>query len=110
MGVESGRNDLLFSLAVLGGLVDRQGKVWLCSDSDLYLVEVTLPELRSLDGEPRGGRAEKAKKRQSQSISMALPLVVCEPPREEGLRKLQSSINSEIPKSIYHNNNAVFGS
>ena len=27
MGVESGRNDLLFSLAVLGGLVDRQGKV-----------------------------------------------------------------------------------
>ena len=80
MGVEAGRNDLLFSLAVLGGLVDRQGKVWLCSDSDLYLVEVTLPELRGLNEEgPRDGGGSRKK----QSFCLALPLILCEPPRDD---------------------------
>ena len=77
MGVESGRNDPLFSLAVLGGLVDRQGKVWLCSDSDLYLVEVTLPELRNLEEVARDGS------RKRQSFCLALPLILCEPPRDD---------------------------
>ena len=48
MGVEAGRNDLLFSLAVLGGLMDSRGAVWLCGEYDLYLIEVTLAELADL--------------------------------------------------------------
>ena len=36
-----GLDDLLFSLAVLNGLQDSAGKIWLCSDRDYYLAEMT---------------------------------------------------------------------
>ena len=81
MNVDSGRNDLLFSLAVLGGLVDSRGAVWLCGDSDLYLIEVTLAELADLKiAENRNQRG--AADRRKQAFSLALPLVICKPPRE----------------------------
>ena len=50
--------------------------MWLCSDSDLYLVEVTLAELRNLE-EPRDNGSRK-----KQSFCLALPLILCEPPRD----------------------------
>ena len=95
MGVESGRNDLLFSLAVLGGLVDSKGKVWLCSDSDLYLVEVTLPELRNLEEGPRQGNRKK------QSFCLALPLILCEPPRETHEVMKRHNINANRQGDIF---------
>ena len=35
---------ILFCLLVLRGLSDSQGRVWRCHPSQLYTVEVTLPE------------------------------------------------------------------
>ena len=35
---------ILFSLLVLQGLSDSQGRVWRCHPTQLYAIEVTLPE------------------------------------------------------------------
>ena len=35
---------ILFSLLILGGLTDSQGRVWRCHSGQLYAVELTLPE------------------------------------------------------------------
>ena len=37
------KNDLLFSLSVLNGIMDNSGQVWICSYEDIYLPEMTLP-------------------------------------------------------------------
>ena len=43
-GVGSSRTDLMFSLGILGGLEDDQGRVWTCDlTSDLYMFEMTAP-------------------------------------------------------------------
>ena len=49
--VTRGVNDLLFSLAVLGGLQDDKGKLWLCSNKDYYLVEMTVMRKISVKGQ-----------------------------------------------------------
>ncbi len=36
---------ILFSLLILSGLTDSQGRVWRCHPTQLYAVEVTLPEV-----------------------------------------------------------------
>ena len=36
------KNDLLFSLTILGGLEDQQGRVWRCSKKDVYMFESTI--------------------------------------------------------------------
>ncbi len=43
--VQKGQSDLIFSLCVLGGLVDNNGKIWICSKQDMYIVEMTLQSL-----------------------------------------------------------------
>ena len=35
---------ILFSLLILCGLTDSQGRVWRCHPGQLYAVELTLPE------------------------------------------------------------------
>ena len=36
-----GKNDLLFSLSILKGLLDDKGNIWICSLYDMYLLEMT---------------------------------------------------------------------
>ena len=36
------KNDLLFSLTILGGLEDQQGRVWRCNKKDVYMFESTI--------------------------------------------------------------------
>ena len=37
---------ILFSLLILSGLTDSKGRVWRCHPSQMYAVEVTLPEIQ----------------------------------------------------------------
>ncbi len=37
-------DSILFSLLILRGLCDSQGRVWRCHPNQLYAVEVTLPK------------------------------------------------------------------
>ncbi len=39
-------DDLIFSIAVLGGLVDNNGSVWMCGKQHLYVAEMKLTEKR----------------------------------------------------------------
>jgi len=41
---------LLFSLLILRGLIDSQGRVWRCHPNQLYAIEITLPKYK--EGEP----------------------------------------------------------
>ena len=37
-------DDILFSVLILGGLSDASGRTWRCHPSQLYALEVTVPE------------------------------------------------------------------
>ena len=39
---------ILFSLLILGGLIDSQGKVWRCHPNQFYAIEVTIPNEKNL--------------------------------------------------------------
>jgi hypothetical protein len=44
--VREGRADLIFSLAVLGGLADQSGQIWICPESSFCYIELTMsPEV-----------------------------------------------------------------
>ena len=43
--VRNGRSDLVFSLAVLGGLADPGGRIWLTPKSAYVIVELTTQAL-----------------------------------------------------------------
>ena len=45
--VRKGRSDLIFSLAVLGGLLDSAGQVWLQPKGLYVIVELTVSEIKS---------------------------------------------------------------
>ena len=42
--VRTGRSDLVFSLAVLGGLADPGGRIWLTPKSAYVLIELTITQ------------------------------------------------------------------
>ena len=41
--VREGRADLVFSLAVLRGLADQTGQVWMCPENSFCYIELTSP-------------------------------------------------------------------
>ena len=69
---------ILFSLLVLRGLSDSQGRVWRCHPNQLYAIEVTLPNMDTIP--------ERDKKSLPQSRTLALlnlmPSVSCLSPRK----------------------------
>ena len=69
---------ILFSLLVLRGLSDSQGRVWRCHPNQLYAIEVTLPNMDTIP--------ERDKKFLPQNRTLALlelmPSVSCLSPRK----------------------------
>ena len=81
---------ILFSLLILRGLCDSQGRVWRCHPNQLYAVEVTLPDRENLP------EREKKFFPESRTVSLLnlLPSVQCLSPQRarelspESARKL----------------------
>ena len=88
---------ILFSLLILGGLIDSQGKVWRCHPNQLYAIEVTLPNKINLQ-ENVNGLPESL----TLSLLQLLPTVTCLSPMKS-LDFLQTSNNAGIKISQYHN-------
>ena len=71
--IEDGVNDLLFSLAVLNGLQDSKGRLWLCSPNDYNAIEMTL-----------NTKADKER----DAFHHILPKILCQSPIE--IKRLMS--------------------
>ena len=69
---------VLFSLTILCGLFDGQGRVWRCHPNQFYAIEVTLPnmDLSSLE--------DKASVRESRTLAFLelLPTISCISPSQ----------------------------
>lgn len=46
--VQKGINEFLFKLLILRYLMDSEGKMWKCSDTQLYLIEILRPAITSV--------------------------------------------------------------
>lgn len=46
--VQKGINEFLFKLLILRYLMDSEGKMWKCSDRQLYLIEILRPAIPSV--------------------------------------------------------------
>ncbi len=69
------KEDLLFSLGILGGIEDSKGNLWLRSKEDLYCVEMRAQDVETdVDvGQEASGPADK--------LVQILPHVICKSPR-----------------------------
>ena len=72
---EVGKNDLLFSLSVLNGIVDNTGQVWVCSNQDIYLPEITLPKGTAIP------MATDSKSKRDSPFYKLVPTVTCHSPK-----------------------------
>lgn len=45
--VQKGLHEFLFKLLILRYLMDSEGKMWKCSDKQLYLIEILEPTVKS---------------------------------------------------------------
>ena len=64
---------ILFSLLILRGLCDSQGRVWRCQPNHLYAIEVTLPKERGTPNQdPRAFTSS-----QDSYLLELLPMVSC---------------------------------
>ncbi len=68
---------ILFSLLVLRGLCDSQGRMWRCHPNQLYAVEVTLP---NRDNTPE--RDKIFPESRTVSLMKLMPSVFCPSPRK----------------------------
>ncbi len=69
---------ILFSLLILRGLIDSQGRVWRCHPNQLYAVEVTLPNRENIPQWDRTTFPESC----VVSLLDLLPSVSCLSPKE----------------------------
>lgn len=69
---------ILFSLLILRGLCDSQGRVWRCHPNQFYVVEATLPDRENLS------ESHKKLLPESRILSLMklLPSVSCPSPRK----------------------------
>ncbi len=83
------KEDFIFSLAILGALVDpRSGRLWLASASDYYPIELTLPKQQV---QPAGGDCKKYV-----ALYDVLPSITCLCPREALASVVQDVNNSNL--------------
>uniref|UniRef100_A0AAZ3REY3 RING-type E3 ubiquitin transferase n=1 Tax=Oncorhynchus tshawytscha TaxID=74940 RepID=A0AAZ3REY3_ONCTS len=74
--VRKGLYEFLFKLLVLGYLMDSEGRMWKCSNKQLYVIEI----LQSTVNLPRNGPITNA--RANSTFLDVFPNVFCRPPKE----------------------------
>uniref|UniRef100_A0A8K9Y6Y4 RING-type E3 ubiquitin transferase n=1 Tax=Oncorhynchus mykiss TaxID=8022 RepID=A0A8K9Y6Y4_ONCMY len=74
--VRKGLYEFLFKLLVLGYLMDSEGRMWKCSNKQLYVIEI----LQSTVNLPRNGPRTNA--RANSTFLDVFPNVFCRPPKE----------------------------
>ncbi|KAL0993465.1 hypothetical protein UPYG_G00108340 [Umbra pygmaea] len=72
--VQKGLHKFLFKLLVLGYLLDSEGRLWRCSNKQLYIIEV----LESTGNLPRNGKQMNP----SATFLEVFPTIFCRPPKE----------------------------
>ncbi|KAJ7989846.1 hypothetical protein DPEC_G00308720 [Dallia pectoralis] len=88
--VQKGLNQFLFKLLVLGYLLDSQGRLWRCSNTQLYIIEI----LQSTGNSPRNGQRTNA----SVSFLDVFPNIFCRPPKEVLDLEMRMQENASIEK------------
>ncbi|CAB1350132.1 unnamed protein product, partial [Coregonus sp. 'balchen'] len=74
--VQKGLYEFLFKLLVLGYLMDSEGRMWKCSNKQLYVIEI----LQSTGNLPRNGPRTNASA--NSTFLDVFPNVFCRPPKE----------------------------
>lgn len=74
--VQKGLHEFLFKLLILRYLMDSEGKMWKCSNKQLYLVEILEPTVKSGRNVPRQIQAVKS------TFIDVFPNIFCRPPKE----------------------------
>ncbi len=89
---------ILFSLLILRGLSDSQGRVWRCHPNQLYAVEVTLPNRDNVPQRDRTTFPESC----VVSLLDLLPFVSCLNPKEahESMKAEQIGIHKACREYI----------
>ena len=85
---------ILFSLLVLRGLCDSQGRVWRCHPNQLYAVEVTKPN------RPNVREDDFFPERQTVALLDLLPSVSCLSPRTAAEQPEQQGMFSELMHAV----------
>lgn len=94
---------ILFSLLILRGLCDSQGRVWRCHPNQFYAVEVTVPNV---------ALREKGFLPESRTLSLLnlLPSVTCPSPRkvlEYFIADQQSKFSILYHNTVYLSNKVI---
>lgn len=74
--VQKGLHEFLFKLLILRYLLDSEGKMWMCNNKQLYLVEILEPTVKS--GRNVSLQTQKIKS----SFIDVFPNIFCRPPKE----------------------------
>ncbi|KAF7667968.1 hypothetical protein LDENG_00038400 [Lucifuga dentata] len=74
--VRKGLHEFLFKLLILRYLMDSEGKLWKCSDKQLYVIEILQPAIK----EPRN--ASRQAQTANSSFTDVFPNIFCQPPKE----------------------------
>ncbi|KAM9843458.1 E3 ubiquitin-protein ligase rnf213-alpha-like [Aulostomus maculatus] len=94
--VQKGIQEFLFKLLILRYLMDSEGKMWKCSNKQLYVIEFLEPTVKPTRNVSRQTQTVKS------SFTDVFPNIVCRPPKEVlmiEMRKLEypNIVSSEDP-------------
>nr|XP_046270196.1 E3 ubiquitin-protein ligase rnf213-alpha isoform X2 [Scatophagus argus] len=91
--VQKGLHEFLFKLLILRYLMDSEGKMWKCSDNQLYLIEILEPIVKT----------SRNPSRQDQTVSSTFtdvfPNIFCRPPKEVLMLEMRTQEDPTIVSS-----------
>ncbi|XP_026181025.1 E3 ubiquitin-protein ligase rnf213-alpha-like isoform X2 [Mastacembelus armatus] len=74
--VQKGLHEFLFKLLILRYLMDSEGKMWKCSDKQLYVIEILEPTAKSTRNASRQAHTVHS------TFTDVFPNILCRPPKE----------------------------
>ncbi|KAM7386926.1 hypothetical protein PAMA_009514 [Pampus argenteus] len=89
--VQKGLHEFLFKLLILHYLMDSEGKMWKCSDRQLYVIEILEPTVKPTRNASRQAQAMNS------SFTDVFPNIFCRPPKEVLMLEMR---NQEEPTTL----------
>ncbi|XP_071329691.1 E3 ubiquitin-protein ligase rnf213-alpha [Trachinotus anak] len=94
--VQKGLHEFLFKLLILRYLMDSEGKMWKCSDRQLYVIEILEPTVKSTRNASRLAQTTNS------TFIDVFPNIFCRPPKEVLMLEMRKQedptiVNAEDP-------------
>ncbi|XP_062293931.1 E3 ubiquitin-protein ligase rnf213-alpha isoform X2 [Scomber scombrus] len=91
--VQKGLHEFLFKLLILHYLMDSEGKMWKCSDRQLYVIEILEPTVKPTRNAPRQAQT------MTSSFTDVFPNIFCRPPKEVLMLEMRKQEDPTIVSS-----------